>query len=154
AGGAGVDLLVRGIGDRTALVARHRALHALGVAEHRLDAPEAPAGKNRGLEALAFLRLALGCGRVEDALGGSGRGTSGQRHRAGREEGSEALQAPWAIVTARIVAVTPKPMKKERKRSGLNRPMGIFRVGLVWCHRPYPTRNYDAVNPSSPSVHI
>src|SRR5690606_20374509 len=72
AGASCRDEIVFGRRRAAAVVARNGARHALGVAEHGLDAPEASAGKDCGLQAAAFLGRALRGRSIEGALGGGG----------------------------------------------------------------------------------
>src|SRR5690606_3666099 len=147
---------VLGAGRGPAVVAGNGASHAPGMAEHGLDAPEAAARENRGLETGPFVSLALRDGCIEHAFGGSGGRTGGQRESAGGDQSGEPLQTDCGrMCAARITAVIPKPKKKERKKSGLNRPMGsLFHIVIGGLHRSYSAWNYQALNVPSDAVHI
>src|SRR5690606_34388613 len=72
AGASCRDEIIFGRRRAAAVVARNGARHALGVAEYSLDAPEASASKDRGLQATAFPGRALRGGSIEGPFGGGG----------------------------------------------------------------------------------
>src|SRR5690606_7871656 len=100
----------------------YRVGHALHVAEHRFDTPEAAAGEDRGFEA-ALLGRACGGGCIEVRLRRGGRAGSHGNSGCGDKRSEAFHTSCGTMCTARIAAVTPNPMKKARKRSGVKRPI-------------------------------